>query len=397
MPFRKHPTYVRKARNGYQLQRGVPKDVQPVIGKTIWVEAAGSTYRVAQRLSPAFAAKTDRLIAEARNEVLLTGEELIDSLPQRFDLKEFEIVDLLLEGSGVAVDEGLITPQQESRYRAVLRGEEPPRQHLSKDELIQQAKALKSPAARTEMSWKSALDGFLKHAGVTHPTAATKQHAIAYRSWLLERLNPSTVKTQLAFLSGLWSVLCELRPDSTHVFRGLNKRIKVVKARKPDITIIDPSQWLGTGEQMEIFQFLFFTGARLAEIAGLQAEDLLEDRILIRPNVLRPLKTSSSERSIPIHPRLKSLAVELREKEGHLWPGQYQDLNQRWGVNLSKPCRKIIGITPKGFRDRAATVLRSNNMNEAVVVSLLGHTPNSISISYGAAPWSELKRAVKLL
>ena len=33
---------------------------------------------------------TDRLMAEARNEVLLTGEELIDSLPQRFDLKNFE-------------------------------------------------------------------------------------------------------------------------------------------------------------------------------------------------------------------------------------------------------------------------------------------------------------------
>ena len=73
-----------------------------------------------------------------------------------------------------------------------------------------------------------------------------------------------------------------------HVFKGLNKRIKVVKARKSDITIIDPSQWVGTGEQMDIFQFLFFTGARLTEISGLQAEDLLEDRILIR---LRPLKT----------------------------------------------------------------------------------------------------------
>ena len=247
------------------------------------------------------------------------------------------------------------------------------------------------------MSWKSALDGFLEHAGITHPTAATKQHAIAYRSWLLERLNPSTVKTQLAFLSGLWSVLCELRPDSTHVFRGLNKRIKVVRARKPDITITDPSQWEGVGDQMEIFQFLFFTGARLAEIAGLQAEDLREDRILIRPNELRPLKTLSSERSIPIHPRLKALAEELRIKKGLLWPGQYQESNKRWGVNLSKPCRKIVGVTPKGFRDRAATVLRSNNMNEAVVVALLGYTPNSISMSYGAVPWSELKRAVKLL
>ena len=95
MPFRKHPTYVRKARNGYQLQRGVPKDVQPVIGKTVWVEGAGSTYRVAQRLSPVFAAKTDRLIAEARNEVSLTGDELIDAVPARFDLSFTRLLTLI--------------------------------------------------------------------------------------------------------------------------------------------------------------------------------------------------------------------------------------------------------------------------------------------------------------
>ena len=397
MPYRKHPTYVRKARNGYQLQRGVPKDVQPVVGKTIWVEAAGSTYRVAQKLSAAFAARTDRLIAEARNEVSLTGDELIDAVPQRFDLSDPEVIDALLTGCDVEVEEKSITPEQASRYRAVLKGEEQPREHLSKEELIQQAKALKSPAARTEMSWKSALDDFMAHAAVTYPTSATHQHAIAYRTWLLARLSPATVKTRLAFLSGLWSVLCELRPNSTHVFKGTTARIKVVKARKHEVSITDPSDWQGHGEQMEIFQFLYFTGARLAEIAGLQADDLLEDRILIRPHESRPLKTDASERSIPIHSRLQPLVTKLREKKGLLWPGQYQESNKRWGVNLSKPCRKIVGITPKGFRDRVATKLRENNMNEAVVVALLGHTPNSISMSYGAVPWSELKRAVKLL
>jgi len=397
VPYRKHPTYVRKARNGYQLQRGVPKDVQPVVGKTIWVEAAGSTYRVAQRLSPAFAAKTDRLIAEARNEVSLTADELIDTVPRRFDLSDPEAVEALLAGCDVEVEEGAITLEQAARYRAILKGEEQPRDHLSKEELIQQAKALKSPAARTEMSWKSALDDFLAHAAVTHPTSATRQHAIAYRSWLLTRLSPSTVRTRLAFLCGLWSVLCELQPNSSHVFKGLNSRIKVVKTRKPEVTITDPTEWIGTGEQMEIFQFLYFTGARLAEIAGLQAEDLYEDRIFIRPNELRPLKTSSSERYIPIHPRLQPLVIKLRERTGLLWLSQYQEANKRWGVNLSKPCRRIVGITPKGFRDRAATVLRENNMNEAVVVALLGHTPNSISMAYGAAPWSELQRAVRLL
>ena len=388
---------MRQARNGYQLQRGVPKDVQPVIGKTIWVEAAGSTYRVAQRLSAAFAAKTDRLIAEARNEVSLTGDELIDLVPQRFDLSDPEIVETLLTGCDVEVEEGSITLDQAARYRAILKGDKQPPDHLSKEELIQQAKALKSPAARTEIAWKAALDDFLAHSVVTYPTSASRQHAVAYRSSLLSRLSPSTVKTRLAFLCGLWSVLCELRPDCTHIFKGLNTRIKVVKVRKLDVTITDPSQWNGSGEQIEIFKFLYFTGARLAEIAGLQAEDLLDDRILIRPNALRPLKSDSSARSIPIHPRLKSLSIEMREREGLLWPGQYQGANKRWGVNLSKPCRKIVGITPKGFRDRAATILRAHNMNEAVVVTLLGHTPNSISMAYGATPWSELERAVNLL
>ena len=88
--------------------------------------------------------------------------------------------------------------------------------------------------------------------------------------------------------------------------------------------------------------------------------------------------------------------MELREKNGFLWPSQYQEATKRWGSNLSKPCRKIVGVTPKGFRDRAATVLRANNMNEAVVVALLGHTPNSISMLYGITPWNELRHAVNL-
>ena len=267
MPCRKHPTYVRKARNGYQLQRGVPKDIQPVIGKTIWVEAAGSTYREVHRLSAAFAAKTDRLIAEARNEVSLSNDELIDAVPQRFDLSDPDVVEALLTGCDVEVEEGLITPEQAHRYRAILKGKEQPRDHLSKEELIRKATALKSPAERMVLGWRTALEEFLVHAAVTYPTSAKRQHAIAY-------------------LCGLWSVLHERHPDYEHVFQGLNKWIKVVKTKKPEITIADPAEWkwIGTGEQMEIFQFLYFSGARLAEIAGTQGEDILDDRILIRPN-----------------------------------------------------------------------------------------------------------------
>jgi len=68
---------VRKARNGYQLQRGVPKEVQPVIGKAIWVEGAGSTYRVAQRLQPIFCIVCQALIVIAN-----TATAVVSSLLQ---------------------------------------------------------------------------------------------------------------------------------------------------------------------------------------------------------------------------------------------------------------------------------------------------------------------------
>ena len=212
MPFRKHPTYVRKARNGYQLQRGVPKDVQPVIGKTIWVEGAGSTYRVAQRLSPVFAAKTDRLIAEARNEVSLTGDELIDAVPDRFDLSDPEVVELLLAGCDAEVEEGALTREQASRYRAILKGEEQPRDHLSKEELVQQAKPPKLPAARTVMSWQAVLEEFLLHAALTHPTVDTTQHAVADRlsNWNASALQLSKLVSLSCVVSGQSYVSCDL-------------------------------------------------------------------------------------------------------------------------------------------------------------------------------------------
>jgi hypothetical protein len=89
--FRKHPTYLRKARKGYQLHRGVPKDVQPIIGKQVWCEPGGGTYREAHARSPGFVARTDRDIAVARGQLVLSPEELIDTLPKAYDLSDSEI------------------------------------------------------------------------------------------------------------------------------------------------------------------------------------------------------------------------------------------------------------------------------------------------------------------
>ena len=397
MAFRKHPTYVRNARNGYQLQRGVPKDVQPVIGKKVWCEPGGATYREAHARSPGFVARTDRDIAVARGQLVLSPDELIDALPKTHDLNDPGMVALLKEGADVAAEEGWLTNEQRQRYLRVLVGEEEPRAQLTAEELFQTARLLKTSAERTVAGWRKAMSDFLSYAGLAHPTAATREHAVAYRIHLLERVKASTAKTTLAYLSGLWAVLNENYGGHPNIFEGLTKRIKVVKVRKVEVQIEDPASWKGNETHLLILKFLYFTGARLAEIAGLMAEDLLEDRILIRPSQKRRLKTDCSEREIPLHPRLKEIASALREQEGLLWPSQFQQATSRWGVNLSKPAKLITGVSPKGLRDRAATVLRGAGKNEALVVRLLGHTPNWISSEYGAVPWSELVKAVELL
>ena len=61
------------------------------------------------------------------------------------------MVELLLTGCDVEVEEGAFTREQSSRHRAILKGQEQPREHLSKEELIQQAKALKAPAAQAHL------------------------------------------------------------------------------------------------------------------------------------------------------------------------------------------------------------------------------------------------------
>ena len=122
MAFRKHPTYIRKARGRYQLQRGVPKDLQQALGKKVWVEPGGATYREAHRLSPAFVARTDLEIKQARGELNRSPDEIIDALPKEFDLSDPELFEALEEGAHMAVEEGWFTKQQGDRYLRGLHG-----------------------------------------------------------------------------------------------------------------------------------------------------------------------------------------------------------------------------------------------------------------------------------
>ena len=384
-------SHIYKARQSYVLQRAVPSDVRQVVGKATWKEGGGKTLNEARARLPGFLARTDREIAIARGQLLLTIEEQIDRLASTTDLQDPVMQELLLEGASVDPE---LSQAQRERMVAVVTGELIPDPIYTAEELIAIATKLKQPARRTRESWCKQLDLFMQFCGVASPLSCTKSQAAAYRTQLLERVSPNTAKTTLNYLSGLWSILEEVKPGSEHVFKGLAKRIKVVKSDK-EVDLKPIEFWTGS-MYVPVFKILYYTGARLSEIAGLMADDLLDDRILIRPNAERSLKTSASQREIPLHPKLHELVDPFRSSTGFVWP-QLQGSDGRWGHNLSKPCKSITGVNPHGLRHRAATCLREMNFNEATVGKLLGHEPSNVTGSYGSVPWIRLVEAVKSL
>ncbi|WP_172637157.1 tyrosine-type recombinase/integrase [Cyanobium gracile] len=404
MAYRKHGSYVRRGRAGFQLQRGVPQDIQSAIGKSQWKEPGGKTLREAQARVPGFLHRTDQAIAIARGEAKLSTDEMIDAIPQRFDLADPGVVEALSSGIDVELGDRTMTMVQAERMRRILYREVAPREHRTAGELIDLASRLKRPAARTREGWQKALDRFLAFAGVAYPTSATTAQAVAFRTHLLETLAPSTVSVTLAYLAGLWSVLVEVEPSREHIFKGLTKRIRVKasashlqRVREAE-AIVPVDQWpTQPCEMMVIFRTLLLTGCRLGEACGLRGGDIKSDRILIRSHELRPLKTAASEREVPLHPELSPLLQPLGGKPGVIWPRQRNEATGRWGVNLAKPCRRITGVSPHGLRHRAVTKLREAGFNEAVIGRLLGHTPNTITGGYGSVPWDKLVEAVAVL
>jgi integrase len=377
------PTYITKHRQSYLLQRAVPRDLQERLCKRVWKAPGGRTLRDAQRLLQGFLEATDEEIRIARGELSLSTNDQIDRLPTTTNLNDQDVVEMLL--TGLAEDTLSVTEQQ--RAKAVITGEVVPG-IVSASELVHIATQLKSPAVRTKEAWVKELNLFIDWVGVSNLLHCTKQNAIDYRAYLLGKLSPNTTKTKLAYLTGLWSILEEVK-GAEHIFRGITKRIKVTKVEK-DYSCISPSSWKAS-KYNDIFLMLHYTGCRLAEIAGLRYEDILDDRILIRAHTHRPLKTAASSRDIPIHPELKAILGSMKGT-GLVYPQLLND--NRWAVNLSKPCKAITGLNPHGHRHLVATRLREAGFNEAVVGKLLGHTPVTITGSYGTVPWSKLLEAV---
>ena len=197
--------------------------------------------------------------------------------------------------------------------------------------------------------------------------------------------------------------MVEKQGTGEHIFKGLSgtldettksKALRTAQAKRNQSfePIIPYIEWTGS-IYVPVFQLLYFTGARLAEIAALRAEDIHDDYISVEWQEERSLKTANSVRDIPLHPSLIEVVAPLRKRKGHVWP-RLMTTNStsgveviRWGHNLAKPCKKVTGIRPKDFRDRFTTQLREHDFNQVNIQRLMGHSALDTNSTYGGKNW----------
>ena len=144
-------------------------------------------------------------------------------------------------------------------------------------------------------------------------------------------------------------------------------------------------------------------GMRMEEILPLGPDDSGSDRgipyLRIRHTIISGVKTLSSERTFPIHPRMIEIAllklVEMRRKEGHIRPFPFLDRGKGKGIvssTFSKCfacCRRTNACCWPGLDFHALRTtfhhdLLGNDKSDAIRCRLMGHNCTDEGVrSYG--------------
>lgn len=235
----------------------------------------------------------------------------------------------------------------------------------------------------------------------------TRADANTYRDVLLARMSPNSVQRNLGVVkAAINHVLLEHDLGVRNVFQAI--KIKGAGSSSTDrlpitdaqLALITPA-FASSDVARALLILLTDTGARLAEITGLEAKDVdLESGILhIQPNDRRGLKTKTSSRSIPLSQRatecLRQHKVGFVDTDPLFAAYARPRGNDSASAMLMKRLRTVITdkkITMHSLRHRMKDKLRNSGCPENLSMAILGHSANTVAANYGSGYASEVMR-----
>ena len=285
------------------------------------------------------------------------------------------------------------------------------------DDLLRGCIAEKHPAQKTIYTWTKVCHTFVEFVGHGDASRVTPDDFIRWKESLVaEGLETSTIRDG------------KIGPLKAIMQWGFaNRKLKTNPAAK--ITVGQRTgagiRGFNDGEAETIVQAAMlsvdpvkhwvpllgcWTGARISEISQLRREDVItiEGIICIRlAHEAGQLKTTSSERIIPVHPSLVDagfIKYAQKIKEGPLFKDLTPDRFGNRGGNATKIISRWVrslGIVDKrispshSWRHQFKTLCRKYGVPLDIADALTGHGKKNVSAQYGEFPVSALYREIQ--
>jgi integrase len=237
----------------------------------------------------------------------------------------------------------------------------------------------------------------------------TRNHARQYRDQRLDAgVKTTTLLRELGVLRAVVNVACrEIPLNLKNPFESLsipnvNKDAsKRIPYSKDEWKTLVHAAVQADDEPRRIALVLAFTGARLAEIVGLRKQDFdpVVGTLNICSHASRPLKTTASERIVPLMPAaLNALQTQMNNSTTDFLFPAYANAaktnNDGASATLSKWGKKFVATkTMHSFRHTFRDSLRAVMCPESIAKEIGGwSSTHDVSVGYGQGYPIELKR-----
>ncbi len=256
---------------------------------------------------------------------------------------------------------------------------------------------------------KRAVKNFMSVIGDIPLDSISREDILRYRSWWVsriqsqDRLSPNTANKDFGFIRQILRAAadnCGLDINVDVLFRKINLKDVNQRSRHPFETtyikdVLMDRERIKMNDECQLFIYAMAdTGARIAELVGLEDEDvfLFDDvpHIKIRKNALRSLKTPQSERDIPL---VGAALLAFKELQGGFV--RYRGKSDLISATINKYLREN-GLIPSdrhslyslrhSFEDRLTAV----EPPDKVQAALMGH--KYVRPKYGHGPSLEQKK-----
>ncbi len=392
--------YLYQHKNSYYFRIRIPRDLQPILGKTEYKKALGKTNpHKAAILAQSFAIKLRESFEILRTEYAmkkglglitykdaLTGSELIiDHNDPEEERRTLEKAKSLLNDFQTKAPSSKTTIKLSQLMNDYC------------EEKVQEG----SWKQRTESQSRAKLNDLLLFINDQSIDSVEHSHSRDYKSYLKGKdLSPKTINEYLNSASALMNWAIMQGYIEKNVFQGMSlKYDKKATQGKPfkeeqiqmlfnyPAKLIDPYQyWLPL--------LGIYTGARLEELSQLYLDDIKEiDKVwaidINNEGDDKHLKTSASSRQVPIHTQLIELGfleyVELLRTGKHerLFPelnkikGRYSHYASRWfgGFTVKQGVRekKEREYVFHSLRHTVVNTLKQKGLPQEQISGLVGH------------------------